>query len=75
MLKRIRKRNYRIEVRARNGFERKYQGNEGRASRNGICQQRERGVSARQPLGHNSRADDRRNQKPGANELGNDAAR
>jgi len=75
MLKRIRKRNYRIEVRARNGSEREYQRNQGRASGNGICQQCDGHVSARQPLGHNSGANYRGDQKRCAEKLGRNSLR
>ena len=60
---------------ARDRTERQDQDGQDRAGRKGVAKQRERAVAARQLGGHDAGADHRRQQKGGAQALGDDALR
>jgi hypothetical protein len=53
----IRQRDGWIEVRSRNRSERKDQRNERGAGRDGVCEERDRGVSAGEPIAHDAGSD------------------
>jgi hypothetical protein len=65
----------RIEMRAGKRPEDQDQHGQNRACRYGVAQQRERDVSAGEPLGHDAGADDRRQQERGAQPFRKDTPR
>ena len=71
-LARIRQRHDRIEVRARDRSEGDDQRDQRRARREGVGEQRERDVRARELLGHDPRPDDRGQQQRRSERLGDE---